>query len=91
MANVTPKASASVVADLAVDTINTDAQGTPAAGSAAVNAAGNRKIVHITLVADGVTVTPEGIYTALDTQYAVVQGEKDMMSRNCYIFNIGPA
>jgi hypothetical protein len=53
----------------------------------------NRSIVHITLVCEGVTLSPDDIYDALDAEFAVVAGEKDSgaYSRGTWIFNIGPA
>jgi hypothetical protein len=51
----------------------------------------NRGVAHITLQYEGVTLTPDDIYDMLDTQYAVVASPKSTMSRNTWIFNIGPA
>lgn len=51
----------------------------------------NRQTYHITLVAEGVSINPDDIYDMLDAQYATVAGEKTTMTRNCWIFNIGPA
>lgn len=61
--------------------------------NAALNPTGtaNRQVYHITLVAQGVSIDPDNIYDALDAQYATVAGEKNYLSRNCWIFNIGPA
>lgn len=47
-----------------------------------------RRVVHVTLVFDGVTFTPDALYDALDAQYGTVGYEKDVASRGTYIFNI---
>ena len=81
MANTVVRSAANTTADMDNAALNPD-----------VNAvAGGRKIVHITLVAEGVDINPDNIYDMLDTQFAVVAGEKDLMARGCWIFNIGPA
>lgn len=47
-----------------------------------------RKIVHVTLVFDGVSFVPDNLFDALDAQYGTVAYEKDLASRDTYIFNI---
>jgi hypothetical protein len=51
----------------------------------------NRQVYHITIVAQGVSIDPDNIYDMLDAQYATIAGEKNTMSRNTWIFNVGPA
>ena len=81
MANTTVKSAANTSGQMGNTSLNPT-----------VNAAnGGRKVVHITIIADGVDITPASIYTALDTQYATVQSPKDTLSRGTWIFNVGPA
>lgn len=83
MANTVVKSAANTNTQMDNNDLNPTV--TSAAGT------GNRKIVHITLVCENVDVTPDDIYDALDTEFAVVAGEKDTFSRGTWIFNIGPA
>lgn len=83
--NTVPKSAAATNTQIDNDTLNPDVVATGQGNTR------NRKIVHITLVCEGVTVTPDAIYDALDAQFAVVAGEKDTYSRGTWIFNIGPA
>lgn len=50
----------------------------------------SRKIVHVTLQFDGVNFDPNALRSALDTAYGTVASDKDVMSRDTYIFNISP-
>lgn len=78
MANATVKTAAQTSTDMSDTVLNPTIT------------TGNRRIIHITLVVDGVTVTGASIYNALDTQYATVSSEKQNVTRGQYIFNIGP-
>jgi hypothetical protein len=47
-----------------------------------------RRVVHVTLVFDGVDFNPDALYDALDAGYATVGYEKNVAARGTYIFNI---
>lgn len=47
-----------------------------------------RRIVHCTLVFDGVDFDPSTLYDALNASWGTVATEKDEMARGCYIFTI---
>lgn len=62
-------------------------------------AAGGRKIIHLTLVVDGVDIDVGELYDSLATVKAdvssvtrvvAITGEKKYNTRNTYIWNIGP-
>lgn len=86
MANTVPLSASDTNTQMDNGTLNPDVDADPLTG---VNR--NAQIVHITLVCQNVTVTPDDVYDALDTEFAVVAGEKTTMSRGTWIFNIGPA
>lgn len=97
MPNKVPLSAATTNTQMDSDTLN------PTVKSAGGDR--NRKIIHITLVCEGVNVTGDEIYDALDylgetvtlgtggsvTSNRVVAGEKTLNTRGTYIFNIGPA
>lgn len=83
------KTSAEVNTQMDDDNMNPTVKGTPA-GTAA-GGPGNRKVIHITLIADGVDVSGNDIFDMVDAQFATVQGEKDTHTRGTYIFQVGPA
>jgi hypothetical protein len=47
-----------------------------------------RRIVHATLIFDGVDFDPSNLYDALNASWGTVATEKDEMARGCYIFHI---
>lgn len=47
-----------------------------------------RQVVHVTLVFDGVDFVPNTLYDVLNAGYATVGYEKNVASRDTYIFNI---
>lgn len=85
MANGVVKAAAATNTQMDNADLNPDVAAPAATGIK------NRRIVHVTLVVENMTLSPDDIYDALDTEFAVVAGEKEMMTRGTWIFNIGPA
>jgi hypothetical protein len=49
-----------------------------------------RQVVHVTLVFDGVNFVPDTLYDTLNAGYGTVGYEKNVASRDTYIFNIAP-
>jgi hypothetical protein len=47
-----------------------------------------RRVVHVSLVFDGIDFDPDDIYDALDAEYPVVAYEKNQAARGCFIFNL---
>lgn len=47
-----------------------------------------RQVVHVTLVFDGVDFVPNALYDALNAAYGTVGYEKNVASRDTYIFNV---
>ena len=97
--NTTVKSAAQTAALVDDNTQNPDAVSTPAL------VARDKRVVHITLEIEGVAITPDQIYDAIDligetitlgtggstTDNVKVKTNRDQLARGCYIFNIGPA
>lgn len=80
MANKTVKSAA------ATSTAMSDVTKNPTINATVGN---NRRVVHITLVVQGITLTAAQIYTALAT-LGTVASEKDTLRNNNWVFNVGP-
>lgn len=69
--------------------LNPDVVGTPQGSP--VNQSGNSKIVHITLIVDGVTFDASDVAAAIDGIAGYnLTGETTYETRNTYIWNLGP-
>lgn len=47
-----------------------------------------RRVVHVTLVFDGVSFDPDALFDALNAGYGTVAYEKNQAARGTFIFNI---
>lgn len=83
-------ANTNVLGSDAIETQLADEVNNPDRGDTHTNH--NRKIVHLTLVVDGVALDMGDLFDAIDDMTGVeLTGEKSFNARNTYIWNLGPA
>lgn len=88
-----------VLTETALEAQMDDENLNPDVKSTTTSTSTNRKIIHITLVVDGVDIDYGELYDSLATVKAdvsavtrvvAVTGEKNVSTRDTHIFNIGP-